>query len=260
VRAGNAQAWFDGIVHTAANGAILGVLGYGGSMVVGGEISAGDLASFLLYSMLVAGNVSAMSSTYADVMRAVGASGRVFTIIDRVPTMKNERNSRKAVSIEEEAAAAAAAATSTSPSSASSAALGVDVNPMSIAFRDVTFAYPLRPEINVLGPHFQLHVQAGESLALVGGSGSGKSTVAALLTRLYDINPSDTNSSGNDSSDSVSSDVSGVMVDGCDVRDMDPKVLRETVGIVSQEPVLFATTIRENIRCVEYRHLKSNTH
>ena len=70
VAAGMAQAWFDGVVHTAANGAILGVLGYGGVMVLAGDISAGDLASFLLYSMLVAGNVSAMSSTYADVMKA----------------------------------------------------------------------------------------------------------------------------------------------------------------------------------------------
>ena len=60
-------------------------------------------------------------------------------------------------------------------------------SPLSINFEDVTFAYPLRPDLNVLGPHFSLSVRPGEVLAIVGGSGSGKSTIAGLLTRLYDL-------------------------------------------------------------------------
>jgi ATP-binding cassette subfamily B protein len=215
VRAGMAQAWFDGIVHVAANGAILGVLGYGGSMVLDQAISAGDLASFLLYTMLVAANVSSLSSTYAEAMKAIGASGRVFAIIDRVPDMPSIMDpGHRGTSID-------------------SGALGS--SPLSINFEDVTFAYPLRPDLNVLGPHFSLSVRPGEVLAIVGGSGSGKSTIAGLLTRLYDLD-NDTIGSG------------AVLVDGTDIRLLDPRSLRESIGIVAQEPVLFAATIEENIR------------
>ena len=225
VRAGYAQAWFDGTVHTAANAAILGVLGYGGTMVLSGSISAGDLASFLLYSMLVAGNISALSSTYADVMRAVGASGRVFAIIDRKPDMPSimERTNVMNGSAEEE---------KSNVEKRESKTQADEVQPLSIDFSNVTFSYPLRPEMNILGPHFNLQVEEGEVLALVGGSGSGKSTVAALLTRLYDV-------------DNVGGAVS---VGGMNIAELNPQELRESVGIVSQEPVLFATTIMENIR------------
>ena len=194
-------------------------------MVLSGSISAGDLASFLLYSMLVAGNISALSSTYADVMRAVGASGRVFAIIDRKPDMPSimERTNVMSSSAEEE---------KSNVEKRESKTQADEVQPLSIDFSNVTFSYPLRPEMNILGPHFNLQVEEGEVLALVGGSGSGKSTVAALLTRLYDV-------------DNVGGAVS---VGGMNIAELNPQELRESVGIVSQEPVLFATTIMENIR------------
>ena len=194
-------------------------------MVLSGSISAGDLASFLLYSMLVAGNISALSSTYADVMRAVGASGRVFAIIDRKPDMPSimERTNVMNGSAEEE---------KSNVEKRESKTQADEVQPLSIDFSNVTFSYPLRPEMNILGPHFNLQVEEGEVLALVGGSGSGKSTVAALLTRLYDV-------------DNVGGAVS---VGGMNIAELNPQELRESVGIVSQEPVLFATTIMENIR------------
>ncbi|PKA63590.1 Putative multidrug resistance protein [Apostasia shenzhenica] len=97
-----------------------------------------------------------------------------------------------------------------------------------VEFREVNFAYPARPETGVL-KRFSLKVTAGSTVALVGGSGSGKSTALALLQRLYDP-------------------ASGlVMIDGVDLRKLRLKWVREQMGMVSQEPVLFATTIKENV-------------
>jgi len=247
VAAGMAQAWFDGTVHTAANASILGVLGYGGTMVLSGVITAGDLASFLLYTMLVAGNVSSLSSTYADVMKAVGASGRVFNIIDQPPNMENkildlddQGEGKEAI----EAIDAAAQEQQDEGTTRVPTTTATTTDPLSIHFNDITFSYPLRPEINVLGPSFQLSIAPGETVAIVGGSGSGKSTVAALLTRLYDVNEANNNgNNGNNGnrnnidSGSGGSGGRGILVGGVPVTEMDPQVLRETVGIVAQEPV-----------------------
>lgn len=97
-----------------------------------------------------------------------------------------------------------------------------------IQFHNVTFAYPTRREINVLS-NFTLDVPAGKTVAIVGPSGSGKSTVAQLLERFYDP-------------------VGGkITLDGHDLKDLNVKWLRQHIGIVSQEPILFACSIRENI-------------
>jgi ATP-binding cassette subfamily B protein len=98
-----------------------------------------------------------------------------------------------------------------------------------IALRDVAFTYPSRPDVPVLRG-LSLSVAPGESVALVGPSGAGKSTVASLLLRFYDP------------------DAGAVTIDGRDVRDLDPRELRRHIGIVSQEPILFATSIADNIR------------
>ncbi|CAN6278821.1 unnamed protein product [Urochloa humidicola] len=97
-----------------------------------------------------------------------------------------------------------------------------------VEFRSVGFCYPSRPETPVLA-RFSLRVPAGRTVALVGGSGSGKSTTFALLQRFYDPSEGE------------------VMVDGVDIRRLRVKWLRAQMGLVSQEPVLSATTIRENI-------------
>lgn len=97
-----------------------------------------------------------------------------------------------------------------------------------VVFAGVHFAYPSRPDAPVFGG-IDLNLNSGEVVALVGPSGAGKSTVAALLSRFYD--PQD----------------GSITLDGTDLRDLDPGWLREQVGVVAQEPILFATTIRENI-------------
>ena len=98
-----------------------------------------------------------------------------------------------------------------------------------VEFRGVTFAYPSRPDAVVMDD-FSVEASVGKTLALVGPSGSGKSTTVQLIQRFYDP------------------DVGTVLLDGKDLRDLNLRWLRRNIGVVSQEPVLFGTTIAENIR------------
>ncbi|NXM26526.1 MDR1 protein, partial [Oxyruncus cristatus] len=98
-----------------------------------------------------------------------------------------------------------------------------------IEFRNIHFSYPARPDVKIL-KGLNLKVQTGKTIALVGSSGCGKSTTVQLLQRFYDP------------------DQGEITLDGRDIRTLNVKWLRENIGIVSQEPVLFATTIAENIR------------
>ena len=97
-----------------------------------------------------------------------------------------------------------------------------------VSFRNVTFAYPSRAATPVLR-FLDLDLKPGETFALVGQSGSGKSTLAALLCRLYDV------------------DSGSITLDGVDIRTLDPRALRQAIGVVSQDSVLFSGTIKENV-------------
>jgi ABC-type multidrug transport system fused ATPase/permease subunit len=217
VDVGNIKAAFDGVVHVAANGSILLVMGYGGTLVLAGELSAGDLTGFLMYSLLMAGNVSSLSGTYTELMKSIAAAGRLFEIIDHVPQIQSSfRTTGDSVSPD-----------------------GGGFNPfvrgkckelISIKFDGIGFAYPARPDARVLGPNFTLDIDAGEHIALVGGSGSGKSTISLLLTRLYNL------------------DNGRILLNGQDIVDIDPSIVRGQIGVVSQEPLLFSGTIYDNIR------------
>lgn len=97
-----------------------------------------------------------------------------------------------------------------------------------IQFKDVCFSYPSRPDV-VIFNNFCLEIPPGKIVALVGGSGSGKSTVISLIERFYEP-------------------LSGqILLDGNTIRELDLKWLRQQIGLVNQEPALFATSIRENI-------------
>jgi ATP-binding cassette subfamily B (MDR/TAP) protein 1 len=115
-----------------------------------------------------------------------------------------------------------------------------------IVLRDVHFSYPTRPEQPVLDG-FNLVVEPGQTVALCGASGSGKSTVIALLERFYDPDPMDeakrTTPAG------VSGGSGAVELDGYDIRTLDLRFLRGCMSLVSQEPRLFAGSVAENISC-----------
>jgi ATP-binding cassette subfamily B protein len=192
------SAIFGGVAGFAGYGAISGVLWYGGLMLADGEISMGVLTSFLLYTFSLAFSIAALGGLWQDFMRAVGASERIFGLL------------------EAESADGGGATTL------------ADVRG-EVRFDDVAFCYPTRPEHPVLDG-LSLHLRPGESVALVGPSGGGKSTVAALLSRLYQA------------------DQGHITLDGVPIAELDADWLRAQVGVVAQEPLLFATSVAENIR------------
>jgi ABC transporter fused permease/ATP-binding protein len=175
------------------------VLWYGGRLVVDGAMTIGGLTSFLVYTMLVAFSLGALTDLWADLTKASGAADRVFALLDRAPTMVPRGG--------------------LAPSSVEGA----------LHFESVVFSYPSRADVRVLDG-LTLAVAPGEIVALVGPSGAGKSTIATLVARLYD--PS----------------AGAVRLDGRDLRELDPEWLRRHVGTVAQEPMLFSTSIAENIR------------
>lgn len=191
-------ATFQGVVSFAGYAAIGVVLWYGGLLLLEGQLTMGDLTSFLLYTFTVAFSLAALSGLYEDFSKALGASTRVFELIDRQPKVAS--GDRR-----------------------------LDGVKGAVELDDVRFAYPTRPDAPVLqGMSFA--IESGEVVALVGPSGSGKSTVAALLSRFYDPQQGQ------------------LTLDGVALDSLDADWLREQVGVVSQEPILFATTILDNIR------------
>jgi ABC transporter fused permease/ATP-binding protein len=197
-RAGIAGTFMGG-ASFAAYVAAAAVLWYGGRLVASGQLTAGALTSFLIYTLLVAFSLGAVSELWADYMKAVGAAERVFALLDRVPTI--------------------------APSGGATLAR-VEGR---IEFDRVNFAYPSRKDVPVL-KGIDLTIEPGQVVAIVGPSGAGKSTMASLVGRLYDP------------------DGGSIRVDGRDVRTLDSGWLRQQIGVVAQEPILFSTTIADNIR------------
>ena len=234
------QAQLEAGAFIGSQGAVLCVLGYGSSMVLDGAITAGDLTGFVIYSLLMAGNLSSLSSIYSDLVRAVAASNRVFAILDRVPAIRDvgANADEKYIPPHLEHAGGPLVNVDFDPKWNNSSQVGFHVNsaaakpvdhPVSIILDKVNFRYPSRMDVDVL-KDFSLDISPGEVVALVGGSGSGKSTVASLLTRLYDVD-----------------DKESIRINGKAVRDYELSHLRRMIGVVPQEPALFRGTIRDNI-------------
>jgi ATP-binding cassette subfamily B protein len=151
------MAVFVGVMTLAAFGSVSAVLWFGGRMVMVGSLTVGELASFILYTLIVAMSLSALADLWSDFARARGASERVFELMDRPPIVDAGPDER------------------------------LDEVVGRVEFDAVGFAYPVRPEVRVL-EEVDLRLDPGRVVALVGPSGAGKSTVAALLMRLYDPN------------------------------------------------------------------------
>lgn len=182
-------------------GAVDLVLWLGARDVIAGNITGGELTAFVIYAVLVAGAMGALSEVYGELQRAAGAAGRCLEIIATESEIQAPDD----------------------PKPFPEPATG------RLAFENVTFAYPSRQTEKIL-EGFDLDVKGGETVAIVGPSGAGKTTVFQLLQRFYDPQ------------------VGKITIDGVALTDADPVDVRKQLGVVSQESMVFATSITENIR------------
>ena len=177
------------------------LLWMGGQDVISGRISAGDLSAFIFYAVLVASSGGAISETIGDLQRASGAAERLAELREEQPVILETAN----------------------PKALPKPTRGA------LAFEDVSFRYPTRPDSLALD-RFDLRIAPGETIAIVGPSGAGKTTVFNLLLRFYDP------------------EKGAVRLDGVDIRDLRLAELRGALAIVPQEPVLFTGSVADNIR------------
>ncbi|SPF77040.1 Lipid A export ATP-binding/permease protein MsbA [Aliiroseovarius pelagivivens] len=180
---------------------VVGVLWIGMRDVTAGEVSIGALVQFVIYSVMVAGAVGALSEIWSELQRAAGATERLVELLNTEDQVKDP---------------AQPVAITTRPTGA-------------LTFDDVTFHYPARPNQAAL-EGISLDVAAGETVALVGPSGAGKTTIVQLIQRFYDP------------------ESGAVKLDGVDLRDMRRDEFRKYVALVPQDAVIFAASARDNIR------------
>ena len=180
---------------------VVSVLWIGARDVRSGAMSPGELVQFVIYAVMVAGAAAALSEIWGELQRAAGATERMVELLAAEDTVEDPAE----------------------PAALPARARG------EIAFEDVTFRYPSRPETPALSA-LSLHVRPGETVALVGPSGAGKTTIFQLLMRFFDP------------------DEGRVTLDGVPVDALALADLRGQMALVPQEPVIFATSARENIR------------
>jgi len=195
------RAILTAIVIFMAFSAIVGFLWMGASDVRGGVITVGELVQFMIYTIMVAGGVAALTEIWSELQRAAGATERLVELLTTTDAVTDPVQ----------------------------ALAPPDRRHGKIAFENVGFAYPARPGVQALdGVSFT--VDPGETIALVGPSGAGKTTIIQLLLRFYDP------SSGR------------ITLDGDDLRDLNRADFRRHMALVPQDPVIFAASARENIR------------
>ncbi|XP_036209728.1 ATP-binding cassette sub-family B member 9 isoform X1 [Myotis myotis] len=174
------------------------ILYYGGHLVISGQMTSGNLISFIIYEFVLGDCMESVGSVYSGLMQGVGAAEKVFEFIDRQPTMVHDGN------------------------------LAPDHVEGRVDFENVTFTYRTRPHTKVL-QDVSFSLSPGKVTALVGPSGSGKSSCVHILENFYPL------------------EGGRVLLDGKPISAYDHKFLHRVISLVSQEPVLFARSITENI-------------
>lgn len=181
--------------------AAISILWIGGRMIIAGELGVGSLTGFMSYVLLIMNSLMMISNVFLLLTRALASVERISRVIDEQSLIQ---------------APAADAAVR-------------EVADGSVEFRDVSFKYRADAAEDVL-EHIDLRIEPGSTVGVLGGTGSGKSSLVQLIARLYDVTEG------------------AVLVGGRDVRDYDLVALRDAVGIVLQKNVLFTGTVRENLQ------------
>lgn len=199
IKGGKYRGYFASFIIFCLFGAIVAVVWYGVQLSISGEMSVGQLISFVLYSTFVGASFGGIAELYAQIQKAIGATERVFELLEETPEKINSQANRNHAKIKG-----------------------------NVAFKNVAFSYPSRQEIKVL-KDVNFTANFGQKIAIVGPSGVGKSTIASLLLRFYNI------------------EGGTIEIDGKNIYDYDLETLRGNMSIVPQDVILFGGTIKENI-------------
>ncbi|MFV8344713.1 ABC transporter ATP-binding protein [Flavobacterium sp. ZB4P13] len=200
IKGGKYRGYFASFIIFCLFGAIVAVVWFGVRLSISGEMSVGQLISFVLYSTFVGASFGGIAELYAQIQKAIGATERVFELLDETPEKINSiQNVAETQKIKG-----------------------------NVTFKNVAFSYHSRKEIKVL-KDVSFTANFGQKIAIVGRSGTGKSTIASLLLRFYTI------------------DEGEILIDGKNIYDFDLENLRGNMSIVPQDVILFGGTIRENI-------------
>ncbi len=200
VLAASSRALLTAVAIAMIFGSVVGVLWIGAHNLLSGTLSAGSLSQFLLYSVIAAGSLGSLSEVWGELAQAAASAERLFELLDE-DAGESEQASRSALSQPAKGA---------------------------IEIRDLHFAYPGAPDRQVL-TGLSMNVRPGETVALVGASGSGKSTIFSLLLGFYKDYAGD------------------ILLDGCDARTISTTAVRGEIAVVPQDVTIFATSIAENI-------------
>lgn len=196
-----ARAWLTALVILLIFGAIDLVLWIGANDVVNSMMSPGTLGSFVFYAIVVAGSMGSLSEVWGELQRAAGASERLLELLKQEPKIASPANPKSL------------------PSKLTDG----------LEFSNVNFHYPSRVDMAALND-FSMVVKPGETVAIVGPSGAGKTTVFQMILRFYDPQ------SGT------------ITINNTNICEADPKEVRSLIGLVPQEPIIFADTAMNNIR------------
>ncbi|SHG22697.1 ABC transporter, permease/ATP-binding protein [Flavobacterium segetis] len=199
IKGGKYRGYFASFIIFCLFGAIVAVVWFGVRLSISGEMSVGQLISFVLYSTFVGASFGGIAELYAQIQKAIGATERVFELLDESPEKINSVQNAATQKIKGD-----------------------------VTFKNVEFSYPSRKEIKVL-KDVNFTAKFGQKIAIVGPSGTGKSTIASLLLRFYNV------------------DSGEILVDGKNIYNFDLEQLRGNMSIVPQDVILFGGTIKENI-------------
>ena len=188
------------VMMFAMNVTTLAVVWYGGNLIIGGSMPVGDLTAFTTYIVQILMSLMMLSMVFLQSSRARASLKRITEILDTVVDLNDDQAARKELRVEKG----------------------------SVEFKDVSFGYGKGGD-RVL-EHISFKAEPGQTIGIIGATGSGKTSLVQLIPRLYDVTEG------------------AVLVDGVDVRDYSLKNLRNGVGMVLQKNVLFSGTIEENLR------------